>query len=665
LDRVETILNQNSKSINTLTSDADLDIIKELGFKDREITGKIPKAIGRFKELRYLFLSGNNLSGDIPLELYSLPKLENIDLTGNDYKNMPVPSAFGNMTSLKVLMLGDNQFTGSIPNTILSNTKIEVLDVSSNRLTGGFPNVNSMTGLRYLALSDNNLGGSLSEFSALTKIHTISAWGCNLTGTIPASIYTRTTLQILDLDLNSLTGEIPTAIGNLTELQYFSVGRNNIEGEIPSAIGSLMKLERFDVSDNEIRGLIPDVFSGMTRLEEVHIENNYLRGYIPDSLKDKYDDGVFVYSNNNYLTGDHLKEMKNNQDNFCDDASKEQYQLTISRNKYVLTKGEEINIYPFLDNYDYDSKAIDKTKILLKPDEYKVTVIVGDDTKFEVRVDDKGIYIKALDDISKEDRLTIEIQILGNDGSNYSKTTIYAATEDFDVPKPPTGGGGLGGGGLGGGLPNTEIPNVEVPIDVTPEGIHIHHPYISGYPDSSFKPNGNITREEVATLITRALNKEIKNGYADYADVAVGRWSESFISTATHGAYMTGYPDGTFAPEQYITRAEFASALVRLKSVDLSTVADSSKFHDVDMTKWYGKYVVAAYDMGIITGYEDGTFKPDAPITRTEAVVMMNLYIGRNPQTAPSLQSIENPFWDIDGHWGKMHILEASTRHEH
>ena len=669
LDKVETILNQEQKTINTLTSSADLNNIKELGFADRNISGSIPRAIGEFKELRYLFLSGNNLSGNIPTELYSLPKLENVDLTGNDYKNMSVPTQFGTMASLKVLMLGDNQFTGNIPSSILNNTKIEVLDISSNRLTGTFPNVNTMTGLRYIALSNNTFSGSLSEVSNLSKLHTFSAWGCNLTGTIPASFYARTTLQILDLDSNKLTGTISSSIGALTNLQYFSVGQNGIEGEIPPTIGNLLNLERFDISDNKIRGTIPDVFTNMPRLEEVHMENNYLRGYIPDSLKDKYDNGVSVYSNNNYLTGTNLKDMDNNQDNFCDDTTNEQYQLFMSPNGLKLTENVELNIYPYLKNYYYKTGAYGLKDILL-PTEYIVNIILGDSTKLDpIRIDPTGIYIKAIGEILAIDKIKLEIQILDNDGSNYSKTVFHVATETIPnavtPPAPPSGGGGGGGGVKPPIDPVKPIIDPNQPLDPEAGTGKQHNPYITGYPDSSFKPNGNITREEVATLITRALDKEIKEGYASYKDVTAGVWSEKFISTSTFGGYMTGYPDGTFAPEQYITRAEFASALVRLKGIDTNTVANSTKFSDVDMAKWYGKHVAAAYEMGIINGYEDNTFKPEAPITRAEAVVMMNAYLERNPDTAVSLKTIENPFWDIDNHWGKMHILEASTKHEH
>ena len=660
LDRVETILNQNDKTINNITSSADLDIIKELGFKDQKILGYIPKAIGHLKELRYLYLSGNELYSAIPNELYSLPKLENVDLTNNSYKGMNIPSQFGDMDSLKVLMLGGNEFVGQIPSKILSNTKIEVLDVSSNKLAGAFPDVNNMTALRFFAISNNNLSGNLCDVSNLSKLHTFSAWGCNLTGEIPMSFYNKTTLQILDLDSNKLTGTIHSNIGNLVNLQYLSVGQNKITGEIPSSIENLINMEIFDISDNEIRGLIPDKFTNMPKLSEVYIENNYLRGYIPDSLKDKYDGGTLVYSTNNYLTGTNLKEMDNNNDNFCDNTTNKQYQLVMNPNGIKLTKDVELNIYPYLINYYYQTGKYGLKNVLL-PTEY---IVIGTNPKLDIRIDGTGIYIKAVDEILAVGKIKLEIQIKDNDGSNYSKTTFHVATEAIENTVTPPSGGGGGGGGLTPKPPVVVEPEKPTTPEVNPN-TKIHEPYISGYPDGSFKPDGNITRQEVATLITRSLDKQIKEGYADYKDVAKDSWAEKYISTSTFNGYMTGYPDGTFAPEQYITRAEFASALVRLKVTDLSTVSDSTKFSDVDMNKWYGQYVAAAYEMGIINGYEDGTFKPEAPIKRAEAVVMMNLYLERNPETAASLKTIANPFWDINNHWGKMHILEAATKHEH
>lgn len=138
IDEVERLLNANQKTINNLNSSADLNVIKALGFADKNITGKIPKAIGELKELQYLFLNGNHLSGEIPAGLFALPKLKNIDLSGNNYAGA-IPDGFGGMASLETLMLRGNAYTGTVPSSILSNTKLKDLDVSSNKLSGAMP----------------------------------------------------------------------------------------------------------------------------------------------------------------------------------------------------------------------------------------------------------------------------------------------------------------------------------------------------------------------------------------------------------------------------------------------------------------------------------------------------------------------------------------------
>lgn len=135
--------------------------------------------------------------------LYTLPKLQNVDLGGNDYAGA-IPSEFGTMPALKTLVLKDNQYTGTIPDTILSNTQIEVLNLMGNQLTGGFPAaVAGMSSLKYLNLSENAIGGTIPNLSALTNLISLSAWQCGLTGTIPETLYTLSGLQILDLSETS------------------------------------------------------------------------------------------------------------------------------------------------------------------------------------------------------------------------------------------------------------------------------------------------------------------------------------------------------------------------------------------------------------------------------------------------------------------------------
>ena len=156
IQEVERLLNLEQKTLDTIEGPEAFQNIKALGFKDEEVEGKIPAAIGELTELRYLFLSGNHLSGEIPAELFTLSKLENIDLTENDYAGS-IPEGFGTMASLAHLSLRGNAFTGTIPSDLFSDTRITFLDVSDNHLSGAIPAaLNQMTSLEYLNLSEND-----------------------------------------------------------------------------------------------------------------------------------------------------------------------------------------------------------------------------------------------------------------------------------------------------------------------------------------------------------------------------------------------------------------------------------------------------------------------------------------------------------------------------
>ena len=644
LDEVERLLNLEQKTINTLSGPSDLNNIKALGFKDANITGIIPTAIGEFQELRYLWLPGNNLTGSIPDELYALPNLQEVDLAENNYSG-PIPVEFGTMASLKVLNIKGNAFSGSIPETILNNAQLSILNLGNNQLSGNIPIVNNMTGLEYLNLSKNNWGGSLPDFTGMTSLVALSAWDCNLTGSLPSSLFSLVNLQVLDLAYNGLTGEIPVEIGTLTDLQFLSLSTNKLTGELPDTLEDLYQLQELNLANNLLRGTIPDAF-GADTLIKIHLENNFLRGHVPQTLKDRYDDGATVYLQNNYLTGDLLKSMPNNEKNFTDNAATEQYQLTANQYAVQVSKtGTGTNVYSMLFN---QSKTTGNStqKIRLNPDEYEV---IYDDSKVEVVVNSDGIFVKALEDILIDDNLTIEIRIRDNTGSDYSKLVLQVTTGTV----PAGGGNGNGSGGDAGG------------IGKKPPLHEYHAPYILGYPDKSFQPEGNISREEVVTMIIRAL--EIEPGgfnVSTYSDVSTERWSYLFIEEANERSFVNGYPDGMFMPGNPITRAEFATVLVRIaKQQGIQAANEENIFADVKPDAWYYDEVMYAAKLGITTGYPDGSFRSENTLTRAEAVTMLNRFLGRDPNCS-SVKKIVCPFDDVKtNHWAYGQIIEASMEH--
>lgn len=611
LNEVERLLNREQKTIDTLTSTADLASIKGLGLRDADITGVIPSAIGELTELRYLFLSGNHLSGTIPSELFTLPKLENIDLGGNDYSGA-VPVPFGTMTSLKTLVLKGNDYTGTIPDAILSNTQITTLDLADNRLTGGVPaNIANMTALEYLNLSENALGGEIPDLSALSNLLALSLWNCDLTGDIPESLYSLGKLQILDLSDNELTGEASASLANLTGLQYLTL------------------------DNNALRGTLPDAFT-MTSLAEAHLEHNYLRGTVPASLKTRSDSGTVVYLNDNYMTGSVLKAMENNAGNFTDAAAM-QYQLSATKDWVQVSKNGTVNLYALLQNRALAGGL--PVKVLLHPDEYTVTY---NSSKLEITTDANGIYTKALVDLPKSDSFTVTIQIEDNNGSDYSAVKLKLTTDVAAV----------GGGGGGAPQPQTEE----------------HKAYINGFPDGTFGGEKSVTREQVAKMLIDALGKETGavTGTA-FTDVGASWWSAPWVEAAAREGYVTGYSNGSFGPQKSITRAELATVLVRIAAKDGRMLSEKEKtFTDVPETEWYVQSVNDAVRYGLITGYEDGTFRPNQSVTRAEAVTMINRLLERDYKTAVSLKTAVCPFPDVQKtDWAYGDIMEASVTHEH
>jgi len=642
INEIERLLNAQQMTLDTITSQASFEYIRAIGLDDAGITGNIPAAIGELSNLEYLFLGGNNLSGNIPASLFALPKLQNIDLGGNAYSGA-IPAGFGTMTALTHLNLKDNNYTGNIPSSILGNSKIEFLNLLNNNLSGQIPTLSGMTALTYLNLSSNAWGSVMPDLSSNTDLIVLSLWDCELTGTIHDSVYTLDKLQILDLAENGLTGEISEDIGNLTKMQYLTFCNNKLEGKIPQNFDQLTVLEKLNLADNYLRDIIPDVFVS-TVLDEINLENNYLRGELPASLVARYTAGADVWLMNNYLTGDELAKMPNNEKNFADGATSEQYQLTSTYLSLQVFEDKTVDIYNSLRNRSYATGNTTQ-KVLLNPEEYD---FLYDPALLDVEVTATGINVTALAELPKTDNVILTLFIMSNDGSDYSTIIISLTTDTPSVPAPSGGVGGV--------------------TTTTTETLETHTPYVNGYPDSSFQPNGSVTREEIAKMLITALNLDEKRpGISSYTDVLKERWSFGAIEAATERGYLQGYGDGIFAPGTSMTRAELATVLVRIAEKSGRDLGDETiEFTDVLETAWYAEYVEKAAAYGLVNGYEDGTFRPNNTVTRAEAVTMINRMLNRNPETAAYLKTAECPFNDVvSEHWAYLHILEAALTHEH
>ena len=195
-----------------------------------------------------------------------------------------------------------------------------------------------------------------------------------------------------------------------------------------------------------------------------------------------------------------------------------------------------------------------------------------------------------------------------------------------------------------------------------------HYSYIVGYEDGTIKPNNNITRAEVATIFFRLLTDNARERYwsttNDFSDVAAESWYNNAISTLSNMGIINGYEDGTFKPNAPITRAEFTAIATRF--FDYEAEYDGA-FNDVSARAWYADYVQAAVDMGLVDGYPDGGFHPDAYITRAEACTIVNRVLHRVPHEDHLLaESVMNTWPDNPkSAWYYEDMQEATNSHDY
>lgn len=194
-----------------------------------------------------------------------------------------------------------------------------------------------------------------------------------------------------------------------------------------------------------------------------------------------------------------------------------------------------------------------------------------------------------------------------------------------------------------------------------------HVAYIMGYPDGTVQPKGEITRAEACTIFFRLLTDSSRDYYFsktnDYTDVNAGDWFNNAISTLSNAGIVTGYNDGTFRPNQPITRGEMAKIIVNFANLNKGT----KSFTDLS-GHWSKTYVELAAGNGWIAGYPDSSFRPDQKITRAETVTMINRVLERVPAKELRLlsRSIMLTFPDNNpGDWYYIAIQEASNSHEY
>ena len=220
----------------------------------------------------------------------------------------------------------------------------------------------------------------------------------------------------------------------------------------------------------------------------------------------------------------------------------------------------------------------------------------------------------------------------------------------------------------GGGGGGNRKPTVDIPDDV-PTGLNgdDHFAYIVGYPDGNVKPSGNITRAEVATIFFRLLTEDVRTANStqinSLSDVSRGQWFNHAISTLSSMGIVKGHNDGTFAPDDPITRAEFAAIAARFDDKNTDT---SSNFSDIT-SHWAKNEIGIAANKGWINGYPDSTFRPDQYITRAEAMTLVNRVLNRLPEKSDDLldDMIRWPDNADASRWYYLAVQEATNSHDY
>ena len=214
--------------------------------------------------------------------------------------------------------------------------------------------------------------------------------------------------------------------------------------------------------------------------------------------------------------------------------------------------------------------------------------------------------------------------------------------------------------------PTPSTPTVEIPDDDA-LGLNTtdHFAYIVGYGNGEVRPQNNITRAEVATIFFRLLTDDVRAENLTktnrYSDVAATSWYNTAVSTLSSMGIITGYPDGTFRPNAAITRAEFAAIAARFDNDGDKTAA---KFSDI-ANHWAKDEISIAYNNGWITGYPDGTFGPQRDITRAETMTLVNRVLNRQPETEDDLLP-NMTVWTDNANpkaWYYLAVQEATNSH--
>ena len=298
---------------------------------------------------------------------------------------------------------------------------------------------------------------------------------------------------------------------------------------------------------------------------------------------------------------------------------------------HTLLAGWSRSYYALTINYvDRNGKKLEKS--------YEASVALGADFSVTSPVV-KGYKLRDKDDAVIEGTMTAE---------GYTYDVVYI--------KKSSGGSGV----------QIESPNKPKQDNSLKFNINDHFAYVNGYPDGTVKPTGDVTRAEVAAILYRVMDADCVKTYettrCSFSDVVRGDWFNLYVATLENaGVIVDTRTNGKFRPNEAITRAELAAMLAQF--ADIKSAANS--FNDVSARHWASDEIAVCAKMGWINGYPDGSFRPDATITRAEMMAMINRALGRTPKSADDLLSGMKTWRDNANvnAWYYLDVQEATNSH--
>ena len=625
--------------------------------------GSLPESIGNLSELEELNVRNNKLSS-LPESIINLSNLKNLDISSNGLTSLP--ESIGNLSELEELNVGNNKLS-SLPESIINLSNLKNLNISRNGFTSLPESIINLSNLKNLDISSNG-------FTSL-----------------PESIINLSNLKNLDISSNRFTS-LPESIGNLSELEELNVGYNELSS-LPDSIGDLEFLMFLEAGHNKLSSL-PDSIGNLELLVLLILADNKLSS-LPEGL---YDKAVEIYMPNQKIELDKKKVGKNGVLTIINpiELAGKPVPLNTSagidydpvNNTITFKNIKNGNSFEFAYNGWAGNASVNINGRVEQPFEVNQAPIIGmHKSEFTV-----GEEIKPLDWITIKDdgdiakvkfmKLNSNIPFESKDGKEYFKEegkfdiTYEAIDEEGDStretfeiivkssPSKPNPDPVPNPDPTPDGSGGSSLPEVEG--DKQGFGTMTHAKYIEGYPGNEFKGEKSITRGEFVTMIVRLLldGTEVPVGDTKFKDIRPTYFGRNEIAFLDGLGVLKGYEDGTFKADAPITRAEVAAILSRINNLNASNQAVKA-YEDLKEVHWAYNAIQSVTEAGYMVGYKDNSFKPNEAITRAETVATLNR-IYRVPCEKDDLQIYTVPFTDVESnYWAYIDILKASITHEH